>query len=955
MGQDVPPSEGEAAVQRGRYLSPVMIGRDAEFSSLQTGWQAAGVLMAVRGSAGIGKSRLVRELGAWVRSRGGVVLTGRCAPMAYDVPLRPFREALLGAARAGLWPTEELAPFLPALATLVPEWAPAAVLAEPNPVVVAEGILRFLVSLVRGDAAPLLIVEDAHWADRETLAVLDYLADNLAGCPLMVVTTLRTGEEGAGTQLVMELLTRRVATPIDLVPLDDKQVAAMVAACLATEVAPTGLTERVAERSDGVPFFVEELLATAVEADGQTGRVLPVSIAAAVEHRLSALPDMTARLVRHAALLGRHFDWDLAAAATGCDSDATPARLRDAVRAQLLEVDGAGFRFRHALTVDAIAASLLPAERQQAASRLLAALTRQDPELAGEHCQLAASLAEMAGDEDRAADLSVAAARLAAAQGSLATAEALAVRARGRRPQAADLVLLEVLGLAGHPDRVTDTGRRLLGELADPIVAADVRLALARAAIAAGRWSEADEHLSAASAAVGEDRNRRARVAAAVAAAAMGRDDAAAALPLARQALAEGESTNQPEVQCEALEVIGRAERGRDVAAAEAAFDLGHRLASEHGLAVWRIRAMQELGTIDMFQTLATARLEEARRQALQAGAVATAAVVDLQLAAVHNERGEPEAALEASRRCENTSRRFGLSTLAMSLAQQAMAHARAGDGARMNAAATAARTTGQDPLNVEISLLGNAIAIDHLGRGDLEAAAAALDRSLESLRQVPGAAYPFPGLWALVRTVLDVRGGPARAEVRALPFDTPISRHLLAGADAVAAGRAGERPVAEALFDSADTGLSRYQGGFRRSLMRLLVAPSASAGGWGDPSGWLRQALASFEVLGLKPMATACRAALRDLGEPVPRAARTGMDKGTPVPPVLAALGITGREVEVLAQLSAGRSNRAISEALFVSVRTVEKHVERLLMKSGCNRTELPALAARAGLRPPD
>jgi hypothetical protein len=71
MGQDVPQSEGEAAMQRGRYLSPVMIGRDAELSSLQAGWQTAGVLVAVRGSAGIGKSRLVREFGAWVKGRGG--------------------------------------------------------------------------------------------------------------------------------------------------------------------------------------------------------------------------------------------------------------------------------------------------------------------------------------------------------------------------------------------------------------------------------------------------------------------------------------------------------------------------------------------------------------------------------------------------------------------------------------------------------------------------------------------------------------------------------------------------------------------------------------------------------------------------------------------------------------------------------------------------------------------
>jgi DNA-binding CsgD family transcriptional regulator len=783
--------------------------------------------------------------------------------------------------------------------------------------------------------------------------LVDYLADNVAGTPLLLVAAIRTGEEGEGTQLVTDLLTRRVATPIDLAPLEGSQVAAMVAACVGNRTVPIGLADSVVERSDGLPFFVEELLATAVDVRGENGPTVPTSVAVAVEQRVRSLPEATVKLVRYAAVVGRQFDWELVVAASGCDRDAAPGQLRDAVRAQLLEVQGADFRFRHALTVDVIVAGLLPAERQPIAAHLLAALRARDPELANEHCQLAARLAEESGDPDQAAELWLDAAERASAQGSLATAEALAKRARSRRAQQADLLLLSVLSLAGELDRVAETGQRLLKELHDPVMAADVRLSIARAALAAGQWSQAEDQLAATRAAVGEDRNRLARIGAAVATAVMGRDDAVAALPLAEQALRDGEATNQPEVQCEALEVIGRAERGRDVDAATAAFERAYRVASEHNLAMWRIRAMQELGTIDMFQTLATGRLEEARREALHAGALATAALVDLQLAALHNERGDTEAALAAGRRGAEISRRLGLSTLPMSLAQQAMAFARVGHRARMDEAAKAARATGQDAYNVDISLWGNAYAIFHLGQGDLAGAADALDRSLAGIREFPGGAFPFPGLWALVRTVLDEGGEEARAEVRALPFDTPISRRLLGAADAVTAGRAGDPQAAAGLFEIADAALAQYEGCFRQSLMRLLVAPSSWRSGWGDPAQWLRQALATFDAAGLAPLAAACRGALRDIGEVVPRTARTRGTQSTPVPPVLAAMAITGREVEVLARLAAGRSNRSIGEELFLSVRTVEKHVERILMKTGVSRAGLAALAARAGVEP--
>ena len=174
------------------------------------------------------------------------------------------------------------------------------------------------------------------------------------------------------------------------------------------------------------------------------------------------------------------------------------------------------------------------------------------------------------------------------------------------------------------------------------------------------------------------------------------------------------------------------------------------------------------------------------------------------------------------------------------------------------------------------------------------------------------------------------------------------MGRATLWAADAVVAGREGGD--AASIFDSADSALGRFEGGFLRSLARLLVAPCAHADGWGEPAAWLREALANFEDLDLSNFAGRCRATLRDMGEPVPRRARSEAPR---VPSVLAAQGITAREAEVLAQVAAGRTNRQIAEILQLSVRTVEKHVERLIMKSGQGRSELARLAESAGVPP--
>jgi DNA-binding CsgD family transcriptional regulator len=118
-----------------------------------------------------------------------------------------------------------------------------------------------------------------------------------------------------------------------------------------------------------------------------------------------------------------------------------------------------------------------------------------------------------------------------------------------------------------------------------------------------------------------------------------------------------------------------------------------------------------------------------------------------------------------------------------------------------------------------------------------------------------------------------------------------------------------------------------------------------------GEPAVWVREALANFEDLGLPNFAGQCRAASRSMGEAVPRRPRSEARRVTGL---LAARGVTPREAEVLAQIAAGRSNRELAGALHLSVRTVEKHAERLLMKTSHSRSELTRSPKAPSLSPP-
>ena len=249
-------------------LCPELIGRGGVVALLEERVDAmadgrGGVVVLVA-EAGAGKTRLAVAAAAAATARGCPVLTGRAVPGAHPVPYRALVEAFLGAFRSAPVPdSPDLAGLGAHLGRLVPAWRREDGAAEDSPLLLAEAVLRLLRTHGEGRGC-VLVVEDLHWADPETLAALDYLGDALPTEPVLCVATTRP--EGGAAELLERLERRDPAAIVRLAPLAEDDVDRMVAACLATSAPPAGLTGFVRAHGDGTPFLVEELLAGLVAA-----------------------------------------------------------------------------------------------------------------------------------------------------------------------------------------------------------------------------------------------------------------------------------------------------------------------------------------------------------------------------------------------------------------------------------------------------------------------------------------------------------------------------------------------------------------------------------------------------------------------------------------------------------------------------------------------------------------
>ena len=431
-------------------VCPSIVAREEEWTKLAAALDSlragCGAFICLVGEAGIGKSRLVADLTVAARKRGLPVLSGRAVEAGTPVLFRPLFEALSGYfRRAGPAVHPELDQIRVTLAQLVPEWRRAG--EQPyraSPMELGEALLRLLAGMASGDGC-VLTLEDLHWADPDTAAVLEYIGDNIAAVNVLCVATMRVDSPSAALRVVRSLSSRRTATLVELRRLTAAEVAVMTKLCLGTDTIPEDVDVLVRRFSDGLPFLVEELLGSVVSAgslvSGPEGwhmaagsePVIPEGFAELIRRRLALLSESQTETLCAAAILGPRFE-----APSASRHHRAARRLqawrhcgRPSARSFLSRIPPIPER-SHSVTRstrDALLAQLLPFERLDLCRRVLTALEEHFPDLPGSLCELAAGLAEELGDRDRTAQLLLLAARRACERGALSSAEPMLDRA----------------------------------------------------------------------------------------------------------------------------------------------------------------------------------------------------------------------------------------------------------------------------------------------------------------------------------------------------------------------------------------------------------------------------------------------------------------------------------------------------------------------------------------------
>ncbi|OKJ16095.1 helix-turn-helix transcriptional regulator [Kitasatospora sp. CB01950] len=988
--------------------SPYVVGRAEELRVLLDGLIDArrrmGRAVFVGGEAGIGKTRLTADCAYRAVADGMAVLRGRGSSAGAPVPFRPIAEALLSLFRVSGPPQDPaLAPYRSALAALVPDWRgeqrPAA---PPSLTDIAEALLRLLGAVGRADPdrpprGCLLIVEDLHEADAETLAVLDYVIDNLDGLPVLLVATLRQ-HPGPALDLALDTAARRQARRLDLHPLDDSQTAELAAACLsaAPGALPAAVAERVVRDAGGNPFVIEELLTGMVTAGalrrdpergwevfGDLGIEVPTTVVRSVVQRAARIDPAGREMLNVAAVLGRRFALPVLQLVTGLDDRSLLIHLRAGIDARLLSPSGPvadRYEFRHAMVADALLADLLPAERAAIARRAAGEVERAYPGLPGEWRQLVAVLRQAAGEPEAAARLFAEAAEEARQSGATESAVALLERALelvggdGAATAAASAIreqLVHALADSGRFDQARDLARTL--PLGGPAALGDDRTAalhlrLARAAATAGRLADAAEQTALVRTllgpAAGPERTCALEVVEAHLAlagvgsaapdsglpeggVAEGELRTAAAERLARRAAERAEAAGLTEVACQAWQLLALLERRKGFDRADACLRRLLDLAARHRLPGWQVDAQLRLGVNEFMRIGESVQLERAHRAAVDLGALDLVRSAEATLAMHAVLRGDyarartlTDQGLEASARLRNVDHHhFLLLTRAMVAAHQ---------GRRTEMADVLAefdRWDGADSLQLPLAH-GNCRAVCALLEEDRALALAEFDLARRWEARHPSVFYlnGAHGLYPLLRALAGAESAEEHARTAADHAATLAwNRQFERLAHAVHLGRAGQAGAAAEAVAEAARAARPFE--MARHLGLRLVAEAALADGWGEPVLWLRSAEEYFHRAGVPAVGAACRRLLREAGASVPQR-RTGTEQ---VPEPLRGRRVTVREYEVVLLVAQRLGNQEIAARLSISPRTVEKHVASLLEKADQpNRAALANWAAR-------
>lgn len=397
-----------------------LVGRDRELSILleqlgvaETGADARPGTVVLAGDAGVGKTRLLTELRDHAHLRGWHVLAGHCLDFGDSaLPYLPLTEVIGRMSEVAPDLFSDLLRRYPSLARLQPGQR-ARHDASTEPAAADRGQLFEAVHAALSELAEikpvLLVIEDAHWADRSTRDLVAFLFSRTFSAPVSIVVSYRADDLHRRHPLrgqVAEWSRLRGVERMTLAPLTPEDVRRLVA-----DLHPEPLSDErvsgIVDLADGNAFFVEEL----VGAGWCEGPGVPQDLAELLLIRLDRLDEQTRGVVRAMSVAGRRVDHALLAAATGLPATSLDEALRAAFDQQVLvPTRGERYAFRHALLAEAVYDDLLPGERVRLHAAYAAALSQGGGTaaelarhaLAAHDLPTAFAAAVRAGDEARA-------------------------------------------------------------------------------------------------------------------------------------------------------------------------------------------------------------------------------------------------------------------------------------------------------------------------------------------------------------------------------------------------------------------------------------------------------------------------------------------------------------------------------------------------------------------------
>lgn len=385
------------------FICPIMVGRDLPTQALVRLFDQAhngyGQIALVNGEAGIGKSRLVRELCAQLHTNAHI-LQGSCFEADQSLPYGPMAD-MLRALFTALPPadkrtllTVEMLWLLPELKNDIHDMVLPSGAGEQEKRRLHQALIQ-LFSILASKQPLLLIVEDIHWCDDASLEFLLALTRRMSHQRLLLLLTYREDEiSGSLAGFLAQLDRERITTEFRLPRLTVETVAVMVRAIFAMEHNPRGeFVDALHTLSEGNPFYIEEMLKSLVIkgdiflADGKWEHKpleelhIPRTVQVSLNQRLSRMTPASREVLSIAAATGRHFDFVLMQQLTNIPEIELLRILRELKDAQfVMETSADVFAFRHALTRQAVYQEMFARERRKLHRAIGEALEQLRPE-----------------------------------------------------------------------------------------------------------------------------------------------------------------------------------------------------------------------------------------------------------------------------------------------------------------------------------------------------------------------------------------------------------------------------------------------------------------------------------------------------------------------------------------------------------------------------------------------